>query len=582
MIDFVDARHYRNDIDGLRSIAVLAVIMFHFGCLQNGFLGVDVFFVISGYLITGIISKEHNENRFSVVGFYLRRIRRIIPLALFISLVSLVTGIATMLPDDLENLSQSVIATNFFGNNVLQAITTKNYWDVVNEYKPLVHTWSLGIEEQYYLFYPLSFLLIGRKNHAWLLILLFSLTIISLALYFLPFKEHEKFYLIPFRFYELSIGGIVAVILRNKLLNHKFSPLIVLALVFLLCFEFRSIPNELLLLAAILLTVGILASSNEKNKLSSFILENQLMMTIGKISFSLYMWHQVLLAYARYFLVQELHAMHLIAIFILTVAISIVSYHLVEQPFRDKNKINTKNLLLVLSVVFLLTNAISFYIYIQAGVLKDIPELGISQSQAVRNMHGAYGHRIYSYDKNFTSTEKIKVLTVGNSFARDWVNVLLESKYNDELEVSYIQANNNRLNNRAEEADVIFWSTPLLHDVLELGIDETKVWAIGTKNFGTSNGVFYNYRGDHYYKQRASLEAKYLALNEKLRKEWQEKYIDIIGKVIDEYQTVAVFTSSNQFISQDCRHFTKAGAQYFARLFENEFTTIFSKVKMGL
>ena len=163
MIKFKNVNSYRNDIDGLRAIAVLAVIIFHFGFLPNGYLGVDVFFVISGYLITGIIYNELNENRFSMINFYLRRTRRIIPLALFISMVSLSIGVATMLPDDLENLAQSVASTNLFSNNILQAITTKNYWDVVNEYKPLMHTWSLGIEEQYYLFYPLLFLLVGKK-----------------------------------------------------------------------------------------------------------------------------------------------------------------------------------------------------------------------------------------------------------------------------------------------------------------------------------------------------------------------------------------------------------------------------------
>lgn len=144
MINLMQGGTYRNDIDGLRAIAVLAVIVFHFGYLSNGFLGVDIFFVISGFLITGIIYKEINDNRFSIINFYLRRIRRIIPLALFVSLVALIIGIATMLPDDLENLAQSVIATNLFSNNVLQAITVKNYWDLVNEYKPLMHTWSLG------------------------------------------------------------------------------------------------------------------------------------------------------------------------------------------------------------------------------------------------------------------------------------------------------------------------------------------------------------------------------------------------------------------------------------------------------
>ena len=138
--------NYRKDIDGLRAYAVLAVVIFHFGFLPNGFLGVDVFFVISGYLITGTIYKKLLNNKFSIKEFYIRRTKRIIPLVSFICLISLILGVIVMLPDDLENLAQSIVATNFFNNNTLQVLTTKNYWDVVNEFKPLMHTWSLALK----------------------------------------------------------------------------------------------------------------------------------------------------------------------------------------------------------------------------------------------------------------------------------------------------------------------------------------------------------------------------------------------------------------------------------------------------
>ena len=127
-------KKYRIEIDGLRAIAVISVVIFHFGYAPNGFLGVDVFFVISGYLITNIIYNKVLINDFSLVDFFTRRIKRIIPLVSFISLVSLVLGLIFMLPDDLENLAQSIIATNLFNNNTLQVVTTKNYWDVVNEF----------------------------------------------------------------------------------------------------------------------------------------------------------------------------------------------------------------------------------------------------------------------------------------------------------------------------------------------------------------------------------------------------------------------------------------------------------------
>ena len=174
---------YRKDIDGLRAIAILPVIFFHIGTLPSGYLGVDVFFVISGYLITGILYNSILSGNYSVVDFYLRRIRRILPLTLFVTFVALLVGTFIMLPDDLENLSQSVIATNLFSNNILQAITTRDYWDVVNEYKPLMHTWSLAIEEQYYFLYPFLFYLFKRISGASVILILACLTACSLWLF---------------------------------------------------------------------------------------------------------------------------------------------------------------------------------------------------------------------------------------------------------------------------------------------------------------------------------------------------------------------------------------------------------------
>ena len=157
---------YRTDIDGLRAIAVLSVILFHLGYLSNGFLGVDVFFVISGYLITGLVYKEVEHNKFSILRFYERRIRRIVPLVLFTTFTAFAIGMLVMLPNDLENLCQAVIASNLSANNILMFITSADYWALHNDYKPLMHTWSLGIEEQFYLLYPviLFFLKGDRKR----------------------------------------------------------------------------------------------------------------------------------------------------------------------------------------------------------------------------------------------------------------------------------------------------------------------------------------------------------------------------------------------------------------------------------
>ena len=566
---------YRKDIDGLRAIAVLSVILFHFGYLANGYLGVDVFFVISGYLITGIIYDELLNGRFSLLHFYLRRTRRVIPLALVVTIVSFAIGTRLMLPDDLENLAESVVATNLFGNNILQAVTTRDYWDVVNEYKPLVHTWTLGVEEQYYFFYPVLLLALRRNVRTLLPWVLVALTAASLALNFAHFPDYQKFFCLPFRLYELSLGGLGAIYFRDGRLRHPVSPFLVLALVCALCIPLPFVSARVLVVASVLLTLGILASANDASALAALALENPLVVAVGKISFGLYMWHQVILAYARYAFA-ALTPVRLAAIFVLTVLLSVITYRFVEQPFRRRETVSTRKLLAMVSAALAISTALALVTYLRAGVLHDVPELDIAAAHVQRGMHAAYNHRIYEYDTSFRRTDKVKVLVVGNSFSRDWTNVLLESKYATNITISYTDDPNScpDFTQRAKEADVVFYSETRRTAVRLADDVMAKLWVIGTKNFGVSNGAIYNHHGGDYYAQRARLDRSFLVQNEALKSDWGGRYVDLIGKIMDGDETVPVFTPSRKFISQDCRHLTRAGAEYFAQLFDAELGSI--------
>ena len=577
MPKFLTSSAYRNDIDGLRAIAVLPVIAFHSGYMPNGYLGVDIFFVISGFLITGIIYRKLLANDFSLVDFYLRRTRRIIPLSLFVSAICLPIGLYTMLPDDLENLSQSVVATSLFANNVLQAITTKNYWDVVNEYKPLMHTWSLGVEEQYYLLYPFLFLFLGYARRKWLAPILIALTALSFGLFVAPFDAYQKFYWIPFRFFELSLGGLAAIFLNGRVIDHRFASAFPFALLALMVAPSDFAPADVVLVASVLLTVGVVASANQTSSIASALLANPVSVGIGKISFSLYMWHQPVLAFARYAWVQEFEAHHLIVLYAVTLGLSLVTYRFVEQPFRNKDRVSTPMLLGVLGTGLLIANAGALYLYQNAGVWRDVPELGISRAHVVRNLHAQYNDRIYEYDRDFVEDGRTKVLVIGSSFARDWANVLLESRFGRDIQISYIfgPKENAPVEARAAEADLVFWHAPDPSEVARRGLDPTAIWALGTKNFGTNNGVFYNYRGDDYLLQRTPMERGTIEQNEALRDAWGDRFLDYIGLVIDPRDEVPVFTPDGLFISQDTRHLTQAGARYFARLFEPKLATIF-------
>lgn len=578
-LEFIERRTYRKDIDGIRAIAVLAVIIFHFGHLPGGYLGVDIFFVISGYLITGIIYRQVAENQFSIKNFYLRRIKRIIPLVLFICLITLMLGIVLMLPNDLKSLAQEIIATNFFSNNILQILTAKNYWHVANEYKPLIHTWSLGIEEQYYILYPFIFLLFvqpSTNKKRTLLLILSSLTLISIGLLFYPFPDIHKFYLLPFRFFELSCGGIVAIMLNGKTIKHPFSIVFILALLLIVGFGSNFLSHNILLLLIALITCGILMTANEKSNLSRLILENKAVVFLGKISFSMYMWHQVLLAFGRYAFFEQISVEGYVLMLALTIVLSVFTYYIIEQPFR--HKIETRTVMTILVSAFFIITGASIFIYLKAGVIRNIPELEISKHHTSKDIHAKYSDRIYTFDNDFKSSNKIKILTIGNSFARDWANVLLESKFSENIEISHVGAfARSYLPDRAKEADYIFVTGKEKENVVESGIDMSKVWRVGTKNFGYSMGIFYNYNGDDYCQQRTHVKTAILQKNNKLKNEWGDRYIDLTDLIIDQQKTVPVFTPNCEFISHDCHHFSKAGAKYFASLLENQLDFIFNE-----
>ena len=571
---------YRKDIDGLRAIAVVAVIIFHLGFLPFGYLGVDVFFVISGFLITKILFKEVVDGNFSIVKFYLRRIRRIIPLVLFITLVALIIGILTMLPNDLENLAESLIATNLFGNNILQFITTGDYWNILNEFKPLMHTWSLGVEEQYYFLYPLLFLFFKKEKIKWILPSIVFLTLFSLILFIYQFDEQAKFYLIQYRFFELAIGGIGAIVFNRSLFKGKITLFFVIILVLLLSVNLNLSPDIRLILTAVV-TLCILLSDNENYRFTHFIMTNKSVIFIGKISFSLYMWHQLILAFSRYFVFETLGIgdMFFISLFILV--LSIGTYYFIEQPFRNKNTISTSLMLIFLSFGFIVITGISAYIKLSGGVLKDIPELAIKKSDDNQNTQVQYNMRIVSYqDSIFDNSERLKVLIIGNSYSRDWANILLESKYSNKINLSYIRIRSSYykeinkgsdLIERWRDADYIYISefdkTEFESIMKKYDLDNNKVWIIGVKNFGHNNGFYYNNKDvNNYCEQRAKVDDAIFKKNKKLKHISNEKYIDILSSICDQNQKVPVFNDNCEFISQDCYHLMKGGAQYFGSM----------------
>lgn len=572
-------RNYR--IDVLKGIAIIAVVLYHFGggYLAYGYLGVDIFLVISGYFMMKSIMKSMDEKRFSYWNFLFGRIARLWPLVLIMGAVALAIGCFTMLPDDLENLSQSVIASNVFANNILACITTRNYWDIVNTYKPLMHTWYLGVLMQAYVIFPLIYMVvfkISKGNRNAVKMSVTFITLLSLLLYLLPVAASEqKFYYLPFRAFEITVGSLLVFMPEDKIITKKVQYSLEVAclavILFFICMPIEVPVASVKLLAIVFATVILVyVFAHTEEKLNPCI---KLFANIGKASFSIYLCHQIVVAYMYYAVTDRTDLYVLLAFIAVVAVISVATYFLAEKTLNAIAKRSLRWSYVLSVAVFLITSSISGFIYLRAGVIRDVPELGIDKNNVHRGMHAEYCDIPYSWNKDFSDSDKVKVLVIGDSFGRDWANILNESSISDKIEISYIYLSSDLIyqqyENRISQADVVFRtysnSTANIADSLPDIISNDKLYIVGYKNFGSSNGIIYNHRqSEDYFEQSITLDEEVLNNNQILKQTYGDHYIDMIQPVQNEDGSIRVFTDDHYFISQDCRHLTKFGAQYYA------------------
>lgn len=333
---------YRSEIDGLRALAVVPVILFHAGfeLFSGGFVGVDVFFVISGYLITSILISELEDDRFSLLGFYDRRARRILPALFFVILVCLPMAWAWMLPEQLIDFAKSLIAVSFFVSNVL-FWRESDYFAAEAEEKPMLHTWSLAVEEQYYLIFPVLLMLTWRFGKAPVFWMLVGFSAISLALSEWGWRNEPtaNFYLAPTRAWELFAGSLAAFITRKHgVRNNDLLAALGLGLIlFSIFFYDKSTPfPSLYALVPVLGVVLILLFGGSETLPARWVLSTRICVGIGLISYSAYLWHQPLFAFARIRLLHEPSWSVMLALSALSLCLAVLSWRFVEQPFRGK------------------------------------------------------------------------------------------------------------------------------------------------------------------------------------------------------------------------------------------------------
>lgn len=351
---------YRPEIDGLRAIAVISVIIYHLNenWLSGGFLGVDIFFVISGFLITGIIITEIQQNSFSLKQFYTRRIKRIYPA--FITVMALVSFIASVIfiYNDFNKLRKTIeLAIAFLSNFYLGL--TQGHFDLSANENPVLHIWSLAVEEQYYLIFPLILILAYKKFREIKVLFIITLILffILLATSFVSanfYKEvlHQPniYYLSNLRFPELLVGSLLAIYhnLSNKVQLSKqvnnilaiLSTLLLFSCLFLMNNDIAYIPGITLILPCIF--TALIIHTTSQNNIVKLCLSNKAIVFIGKISYSLYLYHWIFIAFAYYITGEkQINNQSIAIVIVLTIIFSVLSYYLIEQPIR-KSKLNFK------------------------------------------------------------------------------------------------------------------------------------------------------------------------------------------------------------------------------------------------
>lgn len=370
-ISSLSSPNYRPDVDGLRAIAILAVIGFHVSPMYfpGGFVGVDVFFVISGYLISTIIIDSLQQARFSLCEFYFRRIKRIFPALSLVLGATLIFGFLLLMPDELSNLGKSVAAGAAFLSNLV-LWQEANYFDSSAELKPLLHIWSLGIEEQFYLIYPWMVLLIW-KFRPYLVYLLGAVAVLSFALNLLFVSAHPvaTFYLPPTRFWELMFGCILAytqqtegtrpLLFLTKEKINRFSNIQPVVGLFLLLAGVVFLNKEvtypgILALIPIIGTV-LLISANPKSWINRAVIGHPTAVFIGRISYPLYLWHWPLLSFARTLNSGDPSPQQKIGIVATSFMLAWATYRFVEQPIRVGKTIRSKR---TISVILMSTMAL--------------------------------------------------------------------------------------------------------------------------------------------------------------------------------------------------------------------------------
>ena len=442
---------YRPEIDGLRAIAIIPVILFHvgFNTFSGGYTGVDVFFVISGFLITTIIYSELEKNTFSIINFYERRSRRILPLLFFVLVTTIPFAWISLFQVDLVDYFESLISTSLFYSNFLFAFEA-NYFDASVDLKPLLHTWSLSVEEQYYIFFPIFMIALWRLNLKKVIIP--TLILLSVSSFILSewasisYPKHN-FFLLPSRFWELACGAVLSIAIKKSLLsklqnNSTLSEILsiigflLIIIGFFIIKEDTRFPSSFTLFPT-LGTVLVIGFASQKNLIGR-MLSLRFFVFIGLISYSAYLWHHPLIAFTKHLTSSEQSFTQKVLLSTLVIPLSYLSWKYIENPFRNKKKFSRKFIF-----IFSAIGSISIICVGYIGIMNNgFPNRPINtklnylnyfpDNRQLKKDSWTY---LYKMEEDFgnkswyDSTNVLpNVLLIGNSHSKDMYNTFLSSK----------------------------------------------------------------------------------------------------------------------------------------------------------
>ncbi len=610
---------YKKNIDGLRGISVLAVIFFHLEpqLFPGGFIGVDIFFVISGYLISKIICEQIDKKEFKIINFITSRSRRILPMLFFILLVFFPL-LFFLLPAKMISISESILSSIFFVSNILFYLESGYFGEAVN-LKPYIHLWSLSVEEQFYIIFPIFCLLFYKKKFFLVSLIILFLISFFLANFFGPKFPNANFFLTPTRIWEL-IAGILFMFFEKKKINFSKSieniicsiSLIIIFISFKYLNNLDQIPNIKLLPAII--GTGLLIIYGGSSSFIKKILCNKLLVFVGLISYSLYMLHQPILSFNKNLNFFEETIFFKISFLILLLLFSATTWKFVEQPFRDNKKISNKKFFYLISIIGLFIITINLVILITSGFVNKFDKKDRYLALLNPLNEGRYVSKKFnalSYN-NFKEFDKKNIYILGDSHAQDFINMVYENNFFNGFDVKtysfhvecylkFLEENNETNLKKLKKckknipediiyADTIFlvnvwepWITTYLKEIFENRIFKNKkIFLIGTKNFGKINiKDLLKKTNDERLNYRFKLPYKFIELENKIKLSNSNIfYISPYNLYCDKNYSCTIFTDKNELISYDGGHLTKAGAKFLGEsLFKYKRLEIYKKEK---